>query len=44
MDEYHMARRELMAEGRPKLGSLDGVKMALGNRGMSISLNILLLL
>ena len=40
-DEYRMARRELMAEvsggrvrGRPRLGWMDGVKVALGNRGM----------
>ena len=39
MDEYRMARRVLMAEisggrvrGRPKLGWMDGVKVALGNR------------
>ena len=38
MDEYHMARRVLMAEvsggrvrGRPRLGWMDGVKVALGN-------------
>ena len=38
MDEYHMARKVLMAEvsggrvrGRPRLGWMDGVKMALGN-------------
>ena len=40
MDEYRMARRVLMAEvsgglvrGRPRLGWMDGVKVALGNRG-----------
>ena len=39
-DEYRMARRVLMAEvsgervrGRPRLGWMDGVKVALGNRG-----------
>ena len=43
MDEYRMARRVLMAEvsgglvrGRPRLGWMDGAKMALGNRGMSV--------
>ena len=38
MDEYRMARRVLMAEvlGRPKFGWVDGVKMALGNRGMTV--------
>ena len=43
MDEYRMARRVLMAEvserrvrGRPKLGWMDGVKEALGNRGMTV--------
>ena len=43
MDEYHMARRVLMAEvsgrrvpGRPRLGWMDGVKVALGNRGMTV--------
>ena len=42
MDENRMARRVLMAEvsgrrvrGRPRLGWMDGVKMALGNRGMT---------
>ena len=40
MDEYRIARRVLMAEviggrvrGRPRLGWMDGVKVALGNRG-----------
>ena len=39
MDEYRMDRRVLMAEvsgglarGRPRLGWMDGVKVALGNR------------
>ena len=43
MDEYHMARRVLMTEvsggrvrGRPRLGWMDGVKVALGNRGMTV--------
>ena len=43
MNEYHMARRVLMAEvsgrwvrGRPRLGWMDGVKVALGNRGMIV--------
>ena len=43
MDEYRMARRVLMAEvsvgrvpGRPRLGWMDRVKVALGNRGMTV--------
>ena len=43
MDEYRMARRVLMAEvsggrvrGRQRLGWMDGVKVALGNRGMTV--------
>ena len=43
MDEYRMARRVLMSEvsggrvrGRPTSGSMDGVKVALGNRGMTV--------
>ena len=37
MDEYRMARRVLIADisggrGRPRLGWMDGVKMALGSR------------
>ena len=43
MDEYRMARRVLMAEvsigrvrWRPRLGWMDGVKVALGNRGMTV--------
>ena len=43
MDEYHMARRVFMAEvsggrvrGRPWLSWMDGVKLALGNRGMTV--------
>ena len=42
MDKYPMARRVLMAEvnggrvrGRPRLGWMDGVKVALGHRGMT---------
>ena len=41
MDEYRMARRVLMAKvsegrarGRPRLGWMDGVKVALGDIGM----------
>ena len=43
MDDYCMARRVLTAEvsdgrvrGRPRLGWMDGVKVALGNRGMTV--------
>ena len=43
MDDHRMARRVLMAEvswgrvrGRPRLGWMDGVKVALGNRGMTV--------
>ena len=43
MDEYRMARKVLMAEvsggrvqGRPKLGWMNGVKVALGNREMTV--------
>ena len=43
MDEHCMARKLLMAElsggrvrGRPRLGWMDGVKVALGNRGMPV--------
>ena len=43
MDEYRTARRVLMANvnggrvrGRPRLGRMDGVKMALGSRGMTV--------
>ena len=43
MDDYCMARRVLVAEfsggrvrGRPWLGWMDGVKAALGNRGMTV--------
>ena len=43
IDAYRMARRVLMAEvsggrarGRPRLGWMDGVKVALGNRGMTV--------
>ena len=43
MDEYRMARRVLMAKvsgirvrEKPRLGWMDGVKVALGNRGMTV--------
>ena len=43
MDEYSMARRVLIANvsggrvrGRPRLGWMDGVKVALGNKGMTM--------
>ena len=43
MDKYRMARRVLIADvsggqvrGRPRLGWMDGVKVALGNRGMMV--------
>ena len=43
MDEYRMARNVLMAEvsggrvrGRPRLVWMDGVKVAIGNRGMTV--------
>ena len=43
MDDYRMARRLLMAaviggrvQGRQRLGWMDGVKVALGNRGMTV--------
>ena len=43
MVEYRMARRALMAElslgrvrWRPRLGWMDGVKVALGNRGLTV--------
>ena len=43
MDEYRMARRVLMAEvsggrvrGRQRLGWMDGVKVALGNEGLTV--------
>ena len=43
IDENRMARRVLIAEfcsgrvrGRPRLGWMDGVKVALGNRGMTV--------
>ena len=43
MDEYRMARRVSMDEvsggrvrWRPRLGWMDGVKVALGNRGMAV--------
>ena len=43
MDEYRIARMVLMAEvsggwvrGRPRLGRMNGVKVALGNRGITV--------
>ena len=43
MDEYRITRRVLMAEvnggqvrGRPRLGWMNGVKVALGNRGVMV--------
>ena len=44
MDDYRMARRVLMAEvsgvrGRQRLGWMDGVKVALSNRGMTVDDN-----
>ena len=43
LDEYHIARRVLMADvsgrrvrGRPRLGWMDGVKVALSGRGMVV--------
>ena len=43
MNEYRMARRVLMAEvsgarvrGRRRLGWMDGVKLAFGNRGVTV--------
>ena len=43
MDDYRMGRSLLMAEvsggrvrGRPRFGWMDGVKVALGNRGMTV--------
>ena len=43
MEEYRIARRLLMAEvrrgrarGRPRLGWMEGVKVALGRRGMTV--------
>ena len=43
IDKHCMARRVLMAEvsggrvrGRPRLGRMSGVKVALGNRGMTV--------
>ena len=43
MEEFHLARRVLMAEvsggwvrGRSRLGWMDGVKVALSNRGMMV--------
>ena len=43
MDENRLARRVMMAEviggrvrGRPRFGWMEGVKVALGNRGMTV--------
>ena len=43
MDEHRIARKVLMAEvsggrvrGRPRLDWMDGVKVALGNRGITV--------
>ena len=43
MNEYRLGRELLMAEvsggrvrGRPKLGRINGVKVALGNRGITV--------
>ena len=43
MDEYRIVRRVLMAgvsggrvRGRPRIGWMDGVKVALGNRGITV--------
>ena len=43
IDDYRMPRRVLMAEvsdgrvrGRPRLGWIDGAKVALGSRGMTV--------
>ena len=36
MDEYRMARRVLMAEEKWGTGWTDGVKVALGNRGVTV--------
>ena len=39
MDEYRMARRVLVegrVRGRMRLGWMNGVKVALGNRGMTV--------
>ena len=43
MDEHRLARMALMAEasggrvrGRPRLGWMDGAKVTLGNRGMTV--------
>ena len=47
MDEYQIGRRVLTAEvsggrvlGRPRLGWMDGVKVALSNRGLSVERKI----
>ena len=45
MDENRMARMVLMpevsgmpVEGRPRFGWMDGVKVAMGNRGMTVEM------
>ena len=45
MDDYRIGRRVLMAKvsggrvrGRPRLGCMDGVKVTLGNRGITMGL------
>ena len=47
MDEYRMARRVLMADvsgggvrGRPRLGWMDGVQVALGNGRMTVEMTV----
>ena len=47
MDEYRMARRVLMAEenegrvrGTQRFGWMNGVKVALGNRGMTVEVPV----
>ena len=51
MDDYRMARRVLMAEasgghlrGRLRLGWMNGVKVALGNRGMTVEAIIIIII
>ena len=43
MDQYRMGRKVLMTDvnggrvrGRPRVGGMDGVKMALSSRGMTV--------
>ena len=47
MDEHRISRRVMMEEvnggrarGRPRLGWMDGVKVALGNRGMTVQASL----